>query len=60
MFVDPATPLVKVVRPALLGDTLECSDTNAVVEWDGDGTLLPRLGMGVVQNCVVTAGPMYQ
>lgn len=32
MLVDPATPLLKLIRATLLGDTLQGANTNAVVE----------------------------
>jgi len=55
MFIDPLAPRMEVVRTALIGDTLERSDPNTVVKWNGNGSLFTGLGMGIFQDRVVAA-----
>ena len=58
MLVDPATPRAEVVRTALLGDTLERPDTDAIMEWNGDSALFTSFWMCVFQNRVIAACPV--
>lgn len=36
MVVYPAAPLLEVVRPALVGDSVKQAHLDSVVQWDGD------------------------
>ena len=58
MFVDPPTPRMKIIRTALVGNTLESSDSDTVVEWDSDSAFFAGLWMCVFQNRVITTCPI--
>jgi len=55
MLVDPLTPRIEILGPALLGDGLERPDLHPVVQRDRNGPDFTRVGVGVLQNRVAPA-----
>jgi len=54
VFVDPLAPFLKIVRPTLIGDALECSDSYAIMQRYRDCSFFASLWVCVFRNRVVT------